>query len=161
MRISLTLLPILISLLALTACSPNLLQAQVADTSTPATFDRRAMLANTLNASILPLHKQLVSQTDALQQTVYKFETNPTTENLAEVQQQWQATARAWAQAEHLGLRFTMIIHNQIKKWPINIAFIEEFIAEESDPIDEPFIDSIGSTSKGLAAIEYLVLTRK
>jgi predicted lipoprotein len=50
-----------------------------------------------------------------------------------------------------------MIVHNQIKKWPINMTFIEKFITEEADTIDEPFIESIGSTSKGLTVIEYLI----
>ncbi|HMR67574.1 MAG TPA: imelysin family protein, partial [Anaerolineae bacterium] len=58
-----------------------------------------------------------------------------------------------------LGFRFTMPLHTPIKKWPINTSFIEKFITEETDPIDEPFIESIGSTSKGLTAIEYLIFS--
>jgi predicted lipoprotein len=152
-------------LVGLAGCGVTEPQGEVNAGETPAnaadSFDRRAMLSNIVEHSILPLHNQFVAETEALQQAVHQFRADPTTENLAQVQRQWQSTAAAWAQAEHLGFRFTMVIHNQIKKWPINANFIEKFITETTDPIDEPFIETIGSTSKGLTAIEYLIFDPK
>jgi predicted lipoprotein len=147
----------MLALATLIGCNPGQFQAPAVGAPQPAAFDRRAMLSQIVNERILPLHQQFVVETEALQQAAHQFQDTPTAENLAHLQTQWQATAAAWAQAEHFGFRFTMIIHNQIKKWPINTTFIEEFITEETGTIDEPFIESIGSTSKGLAAIEYLI----
>ncbi len=120
-------------------------------------FDRRGMFENIVAESIMPLHETFVIETEALEQAAYDFRDDPTPETLAQVQAQWRSTAEAWARAEHLGFRFTMIIHNQIKKWPINIDFIEKFITENETPISETFIEFAGSTSKGLAAIEYMI----
>lgn len=143
---------------------PQSLTVEATDApATPASpgdgFDRRAMLTTIIEESVLPLHRQFVSEAEALAQAAAAFEAAPTVETLAELQEQWRTTAEAWAAAEHLGFRFTMTLHTPIKKWPINTSFIEKFITEETDPIDEPFIESIGSTSKGLTAIEYLIFS--
>lgn len=162
------LIPTLLMLSGLTGCALNQPQAaappveetiEATEPTKPATFDRQAMLRRIVEGSIFPLHEQFVAETEALQQAVYDLRDDPTEETLAQAQNQWQTTAATWAQAEHLSLRFTMIVHNQIKKWPINVRFIEGFITEETDTIDEPFIESIGSTSKGLTAIEYLLFS--
>ncbi len=136
-------------------------EAEVEVTETPVPvddgFDRRGMLENTVTESIMPLHEAFIIETELLEQAAYDFRDDPTAETLTQLQTQWRSTAEAWAKAEHLGFRFTMIIHNQIKKWPINTNFIEKFITEVDTPINETFIESIGSTSKGLTAIEYLI----
>ncbi|MCB0155621.1 MAG: imelysin family protein [Anaerolineae bacterium] len=124
----------------------------------PATFDRRAMLTELADTVIMPRHEQFVAETEALQAAVYGLRDEPTVENLSQAQEQWRRTAEAWAQVEPFGFRFTMVVHNQIKKWPINQPFIEDFIVEE-EKIDEPFIESIGSTSKGLTVIEYFLFS--
>ena len=51
-----------------------------------------------------------------------------------------------------------MLFHNHISKTPANLELIEEHI-EKADKIDEAFIESIGSTSKGLPAIEYFLFS--
>jgi predicted lipoprotein len=124
----------------------------------PASFDRRAMLTTLAETVIMPWHEQFTAESTALQTAVYQFRDQPSEETLAKLQDQWRATAITWAQIEPFGFRFTMVVHNQIKKWPINPHFIEDFIAE-GEPIDEPMIESIGSTSKGLVAIEYFIFS--
>ncbi|MEM7034966.1 MAG: imelysin family protein [Chloroflexota bacterium] len=119
--------------------------------------DRQTMLTQIVEQSILPLHEALVIETILLEETAHQFQSDTTVENLDKLQTQWQSTALAWAKVEHLGFRFTMIIHNQIKKWPVKLKFIEKFIADETIVLDEPYIESIGSTSKGITAIEYLI----
>ena len=140
-------LPFLL-LLILTGC--------VTTAATPTTFDRRAMLTDIVETTILPGHEAFISETEQLAQQAEQFQAEPTADNLAAVQAQWRATADQWAQIEPFGFRFTMVVRGQIKKWPINTRFIEKFIVEQ-ETIDEPFLDSIGSTSKGLTAIEYLL----
>ena len=51
-----------------------------------------------------------------------------------------------------------MLFHNHISKTPANIDLIEERIVK-ADTIDEAFIEGIGSTSKGLPAIEYFLFS--
>lgn len=140
--------------------------ANAAEASAPTTvsqkadFDRRAMLAEITESLILPLHKELLAETQALERAVAQFAQAPSPETLETAQVQWRTTADAWSRVEPFGLRFTMLVFNQIKKWPVNTIFIEEFIAEE-ETIDEPFIASIGSTAKGLTAIEYFLFSQE
>lgn len=120
--------------------------------------DRRALLAGMVEQVILPHHRTLVDESALLEQQVQQFADDPTVDTLAAAQAQWRTTAAAWAQVEPFSLRFTMLATGQIKKWPINTKFIEEFIAETAT-IDEPFIASIGATAKGIGAIEYFLFS--
>lgn len=120
--------------------------------------DRRALLTRIVEQVILPHHQALVEESALLEQRVQQFADDPTVDTLAAAQAQWRTTAAAWAQVEPFSLRFTMLATGQIKKWPINTKFIEEFIAETAT-IDEPFIASIGATAKGIGAIEYFLFS--
>ena len=120
-------------------------------------YDRQTMLGSIVEKSIFPSLDKLVAETEALKAHLYQFQVSPDNDALLALQAQWKKTAIARAEAEHLNLDVSMTVHTQIKKWPINAAFIEEFIAEKDQAIDEAFIDSIGSTSKGLTAIEYFI----
>lgn len=122
----------------------------------PATFDRRAMLTTIVDELILPHHSTLVDAATTLQTAVAAFAADPAPESLAAAQDAWYTTADAWAMVEVYGLRFTMLVQGQIKKWPINTHFIEDYLVEE-ETIDTAFIESIGSTARGLAAIEYFL----
>lgn len=141
-----------------TAMTPPTMAPTTAPTATPtqATFDRRAMLTTIVNERILPHHTQLVTETAALEAQVAAFAADPTPTNLEVAQAQWRRAADAWAAVEIYGLRFTMLVQGQIKKWPINPNFMEAYLIEE-ETIDAAFIESIGSTARGLAAVEYFL----
>jgi predicted lipoprotein len=49
-----------------------------------------------------------------------------------------------------------MLVQSEIKKWPINTHFIEDFLIEEAT-IDSSFVASTGSKAKGLATVEYFL----
>ncbi|MCB0213982.1 MAG: imelysin family protein [Anaerolineae bacterium] len=129
-------------------------------------FDRQALLANLTNNVIIPQLKNFVEQSAALEDAAHTFRDDPTEANLEAVQQAWQATALAWKMCEfyELGsfrnqddtLVSFMVVYNQIDKWPTNTDFIETLI-DEQEMIDEPLVDSNGSTTKGLPAIEYII----
>ena len=142
---------------ATTPTTSATLSASTAVTVTAtADLDRRAVVAGIVETVILPRHRELLHEAETLEAAVAQFAAQPTVETLAAAQAQWRSTAVAWAHVEPFSLRFTMLAVGQIKKWPINTKFIEQFIAEETT-IDEPFIASIGATAKGLGAIEYLL----
>lgn len=100
-------------------------------------------------------------QTEAakLQTLVEQFASQPTDETLTAAQDQWRVAAELWAKLEPLNLPLTMMIAPpKIKKWPIKTNDIEEFIAQ-TEPINS-LLEPVGSPSKGLGAIEYLLFSQ-
>lgn len=148
-------------------CAANAVKPSTTTTTAVATaessskaFSRQAMLNDIASNVILPLHETFVQQTESLQTAAQQFQDAPSVERLQAVQAAWKSAAAGWKQAELFGLREVMLTHNKIDKWPTNVKLIESFIDDNKGRaavIDEPFIDSIGSSSKGLPAIEYLI----
>lgn len=121
-------------------------------------FNRTEMLTSITNTVILPVHEAMIPQATTLVSTAEAFANNPTQSTLDALQAEWLQTKLAWKQCElfDLGPVMDQVIHTRIDKWHTNPAFIKNFIATE-DSINERFIDGIGSTSKGLPAMEYLL----
>lgn len=124
------------------------------------TFDRQAMLESIVNHVILPGFEAFVEESAALEAAINAFAADPSVETLEAAQAAWETAANRWEEVTifSLGLRL-MALHNQISKLPVNSSFIEDFIAGEME-LNEAFIDSTGSTSKGLPAIEYLLFSQ-
>jgi predicted lipoprotein len=114
------------------------------------------MVAAIANERILPGHKTFVAATIALQAAVAELAAAPGPATLATAQDRWRAAAEAWAAIEPFQLRFSMLVSSEIKKWPINVPFIEELLAGAT-PIDATALSMAGSTAKGLVALEYLL----
>ena len=53
------------------------------------------------------------------------------------------------------------LLHNRLDNRPPRTAFIDGEILAGNAPIDVAYLDSIGSSSVGLGAMEYLLLTRR
>ena len=124
-------------------------------------FDRNAMLGAVADDAILPAHRHLVAETERLDAEARRFAAAPDDEGLASVRRQWLAASLAWKRVELYALPGTFLIHNAIEKRPARVSFIEDAIAgadpDAPDALDAAFIESVGSTSKGLGAVEYLV----
>lgn len=154
----LTPLPYLRLLLAgctLTLLMPSLLSLTSAQTNS---FDRKAMLENIAFKVILPCFETFAQKAEKFELATTSLVTTPNTDTLETAQTAWQEAGYAWAQCEPYafgGLEI-MILHNQIDKTPINTSQIESFINAD-EKIDEAFIDSKGSTARGLGAAEYLL----
>lgn len=123
-----------------------------------ATFDRKAMFRDIAENVILPAHEEFVSESKKLEEVVHIFQAEPTSENLEALRQQWKVVALAWKGCElfEIGPVQEVFIHNLIHKWPTNPKLIEEHLAGAA-LIDQELMYSIGSTSKGLSAIEYFI----
>lgn len=182
MNLSIRLLITVSLLLSVTSCGRGRSQAVVQATSTPstataantdtitettatptveaepvaATYDRRALLMQLVDSAILPQVAELVTAAQSLADAAEALAAEPNLKSLTAAQAQWNATAEAWAATEPFDLRFALLVSSKIKKWPIKIVFVEENIAGD-EPIDDAFIDAIGSTAKGLATLEYLL----
>lgn len=145
-------------LLAVTALLPFATQAQrIPSTENPAyNYDRWALLGHIINEVLIPLHQDFVVQSDSLIEAAQAFQAEPTQQTLSALRDAWHASAVAWHTADIAGPDRSAVWRNQIYKEPVNAEFVEEFIAD-SDTIDAEFIANVGSTAKGLTAIEYLI----
>ena len=73
--------------------------------------------------------------------------------------QSWKKVLSAWSYLELYNMYSIQdnFIQNRIAKAPVNTNFVEAYIADTSLVINNDFISTIGSTSKGLFCIEYLL----
>ena len=120
-------------------------------------FERKAMLENIALNVVLPLQQSFVEQTQALEEAVQTLSQNPSQETLQAAQETWTAASAAWQRVnlfEVGGLEMTMLF-NQISKTPTDPALIDKAISEGK------YAESVGSTSKGLPALEYLLFSPK
>ena len=122
-------------------------------------FDRRAMLQSIVDNVILPGQLAFNDASNQLASAAQDFVSEPTATALSTLQQAWRSASDAWEQIAifDLDLRLTSY-HNQIDKTPPNYEFIDALL-QGADEITEPYVNGIGSTSKGLPAIEYLIFS--
>lgn len=140
----------LICLALLLGSQTSLIQAQD-------TFDRRAMLDNIVNNVILSGYETFIEQATILEEATMLFSDAPTIDNLEQVQEAWRNTSNAWEEVAFYGIGLSLMsLHNQVDKRPVNVSIIERLL-ENTEIIDEAFVESIGSTQKGLPALEYFI----
>ncbi len=124
-------------------------------------FDREAMLGRIADTVILPAHLALTEEARDLDEVTRQFTEEPNAGTLGTLREQWLATELAWKRVELYEFPGLLLIHNAIERRPARVAFIEEAIAGADDSalgqVNGEFVESLGSTSKGLSAIEYLI----
>ena len=124
-------------------------------------FDREAMLGAVADTVIVPAHLELVAATEELDAAARRFAASPGPESLAALRSHWLSAMLAWKGVELYDFPGLLLIHNAIERRPARIPFIEEVIAgadaDDLGEMDGAFVESLGSTTKGLAAIEYLI----
>ena len=127
-------------------------------THTPPGFDRQALLENITNQIAIPAHEAFVVRAEELATAVATFTTDPTPETLLLAQDAWRAAtvARTSLLTFRIGLVDDSLLHNRLDNRPARTTFIEEAVAGTVS-IDDAYIESIGSSSIGLGAMEYLL----
>ena len=121
-------------------------------------FDRQVMLTDIAEV-IVSCHQSFAEKTRLLNEATHYFAQSRSEDALLQVQQTWKDAGYAWSQCEfyEIGGLEVMILHNQINKAP-NLLQIQE--ALESDTIlNAEFIESKGSTMKGLGALETFLFS--
>lgn len=123
-------------------------------------FDRSALLNSIADNVLLPAHQRMVTSTADLTAATEAFVSQPNANTLETMQDAWLVTKldNKHIAPFNFGPATDQLVHNRIDKWPTNTAFIENFIATE-DTITSAFINTIGSTSVGLPAMEYLIFS--
>ncbi len=134
-----------------------LLSACQQEATTP--YDRKQMATDLVAKVILPRHQQFSDRTHALSDAISAFASAPDMAGYMTIRQLWLETKLGYKliQPYNMGDVAQTYIHNKMNKWPVNAVFLESFISG-TDSLDQPFVDGLGSTSKGLAAIEYLLV---
>jgi len=126
--------------------------------TTPASFDKTAMLKSEADNVALPAFSRFVSRTEELYKALGALKISVTVPGIEHAQQQWIAAASAWKQCELWtpGPIRQQSLQTKVHTWPVNDVFVMQFIFG-SELIDESYVAGKGSSSKGLAAIEYLL----
>lgn len=121
-------------------------------------FDREAMLQNIAQNIILPAFADFESETADLESSINNLVNDVNATNLDNAQQAWLNAATSWNYAEifMMGPVDQLVLAASIQNWPTSTAGIEESI-NTTEPINETYISNLGSTRKGLPAIEYLL----
>lgn len=122
---------------------------------------RMNQLAVVFNEGVLPTHSNLVSSVALLSSISQLFAEAPTVEALNALREQWRRTINNWKQAElyDFGDISESFLHFRIHRWPVSPEAVEDAILAATI-IDENYVDGLGSSAIGLAAIEYLLFVQ-
>ncbi len=106
---------------------------------------------------IVPLHETLVRECESLERSLDALVTEASPETLEAARSAWRLSAVVWQEVALYRFDRMILSHNQISKRPADSEFIERTIAEPPAVLDADFVARVGSLSKGLSAIEYLL----
>ena len=125
----------------------------------PGGFNRQALLTNVTDNLILPGHEALSDALRDLAAATRAFAANPDAGTLEATQKAWLNAnlARMAVLTYRLGPVDGSLLHNRLDNRPARISFIDNDILAGPLPLDAAYIDSIGSSSVGLGAMEYLL----
>jgi len=125
---------------------------------TAQSFDRQALLESMVTDTILPLHQELADSALQLEAIAIAFQDNTNEETLLAFQEAWKDTSIAYETIQVYRFQRVMPFLTQIDSNPPNIPFIEGYIDFEPEgSINAEFVASLGSSSKGLPALEFLI----
>ncbi|WP_394749896.1 imelysin family protein [Spongiimicrobium salis] len=118
----------------------------------------RDQLTNVFSNEIVSLNANFMERASTLQEAAEAFQRESTLQNLENAQEQWRNLQLVWKQLElyDLGDVGNSFIAFEINRWPSNTSRIEDNITGTTE-LNEAFIASIGSSSKGISGVEYLL----
>ena len=124
-------------------------------------FDRHAMLENIALNVVLPCHERFVQAAIAFEEATERLASSANLAKLETAQAAWKTAGSSWAHCElfQFGGLEIMILHNQINKRP-NLTQIANAINSDTE-LSSAFIESQGSSMKGLAAAELLLFSEQ
>jgi predicted lipoprotein len=107
---------------------------------------------------ILPVYDDLVEESSLLNDTIAELCAAPDVDLLAQAQEAWRRTRVPLKNSEafRFGPIKTLGIDQAIDFWPTRPNSIEEAIADGL-PLDDLSITNLGTSAKGMPAIEYLL----
>lgn len=120
---------------------------------------QRAVVRDLANLVMLPWQSEVAVGAATVKTTIAAFCDAPTDTNLNAAQAAWRAARVPWKQAEMLrfGPAEDLRIGSAIDFWPVRPDSIELAISSAPEPITAEHIASLGTSSKGMPALEYLL----
>ncbi|MCB9195167.1 MAG: imelysin family protein [Flavobacteriales bacterium] len=135
------------------ACKPEALEQRQ-------NFDRNEMLKNIADEQFSQHIEHFQNSCNELENAIADFNVSPSLQSVEEMQLKWIQTAQDWelCAAYNFGEIMDAYIFNKIESRQANTSFIEAHIAD-TVTLTSSYIETLGSSSKGLAAIEYLLFS--
>ena len=124
---------------------------------TKAPFPREEMLEDLVQTRILPLNDEFVRRCEALASATAALDAAPSSTGLESVRSAWREAFLSWQETSLYRFDRMMVLHSPIARRPPDLEFLEEVLAGDIDDIDDDFVARLGSRSKGLAAMEFLL----
>lgn len=129
--------------------------------STPAEDDtaQRSVMRDLAKIVVYPWHTELATEAATVETTVAAFCADPTAPNLVAAQNAWRKARLPWKRAEmvRVGPVEDLRLGAAIDFWPVRPDTIEAAITAAPEPITAEHIASLGTSSKGMPAIEFLL----
>jgi uncharacterized protein len=121
-------------------------------------YDKAVILTDATNGAILPQLGLFRYEAASLQASVAQFVQQPDSITLAAARAQFIQADLRWKACEiyDIGLVMERHIHSRISKWPTDPGLIEGGISS-ANTMDAAYFEALGSTSRGLPAVEYLL----
>lgn len=129
--------------------------------STPVEDDtaQRAVIKDLATIVMYPWQSEIAVEADTVKTAIATFCDAPTEANLTAAQDAWRAARVPWKHAEML--RFGPVedlrLGSAIDFWPVRPDTVEAAITSAPEPITAEYIATLGTSSKGMPAIEYLM----
>ena len=123
--------------------------------TTPAEFDRGAMLAFWADKIIIPSLESFNESLFQLLEATNSFIDNPDQEKLSQLRDKWLTAYKAWQFVEmfDIGKAEEIYFKNRLNLYPVNKGRVDSNIENSSYDLDKPE----NFTSQGFAAIDYLL----
>lgn len=122
-------------------------------------YNRKDLLRKVGENALVPSFKEFSEKASELSASLSNLSENYNEENLKVCRENWQKASLAWAHCELFNFEpfSDTYIKNKISTWPAKVSTIERKISTPDGEINQSMINSGGSNSKGLKAIEYLL----
>lgn len=122
----------------------------------PGEFDQNAMLANIAQNVIMPALTKFEAEAAALESAVAALESTADVASLSSAREAWGRARSAWKQCQAFAFGPFDKITPTIDWWPADTADIDSIVAS-GGPFDAAFVDGLGTSKKGMSALEYLL----
>lgn len=145
------LLTLLIACLTPPACAPGTDEEAL----------RRDVLAHLADAVFAPTHADLHGHAEALGAALAAVCGAYDDANLAAAHEAWTHTHANWnlTASFAFGPVVTQMQAGPLDFWPVRTDTVDEAVAAAPDPVDAAYVDGLGTSSKGMPALEYLLFS--
>lgn len=121
------------------------------------TFNIKQLLSDNVDNVIIPLVESFANTMNTLETETNLYVSNPTESQLVQIQNKWKIASQQYEKIYlfNIGVIRDRFTHLNVYNWPTTSNAIENLIS--TTEITEDVVENLGSQSKSLASIEYLL----